>query len=170
MKDTVRQTIADILAGSRDMTIATVRPDGSPQATVVSFAHDGLLIYFGCGAQSQKAQNISHDRRVSVTVTLPYTDWLHIHGLSLTGVASEVTTAAEKAAVGKLMLERFPQISNVDQTGTEAVKLFRVRPTLVSILDYGKGFGHTDLIAVGADDIMESRGISRHRWAAKEWA
>jgi nitroimidazol reductase NimA-like FMN-containing flavoprotein (pyridoxamine 5'-phosphate oxidase superfamily) len=170
MKDAVRREIADILARCRDMTIATVRPDGAPQATVVSFVHDGLLIYFGCGADSQKVQNIVHERRVSITVTLPYADWLHILGLSLAGVASEVTTAGEKVAVAKLMMERFPEIATMEQTDPATVKLFRVRPTLFSILDYSQGFGHTDLVAVGADDITESRGISRHRWAASEWA
>ncbi len=170
MKDAVRQTITDILDRCRDITIATVRPDGAPQATVVSFVHDGLLIYFGCGSQSQKAENIGRERRVSVTATLPYDDWLQIRGLSIAGVASEVTTEEEKASVAKLMLKRFPQISSMDQTDAEAVKLFRIRPTLVSILDYGKGFGHTDRIAIGADDITESRGMSRHRWAAKAWA
>jgi nitroimidazol reductase NimA-like FMN-containing flavoprotein (pyridoxamine 5'-phosphate oxidase superfamily) len=170
MKDAVRTKITDILAKCRDLTIATVRPDGAPQATVVSYVHDGLLIYFGCGAQSQKAQNIGHERRVSVTVTLPYADWLQIRGLSLAGVASEVTTDGEKASVTKLMLKRFPEIASMEQTDPGSVKLFRVRPTLVSLLDYSQGFGHTDLVAVGANDITESRGISRHRWAASEWA
>jgi nitroimidazol reductase NimA-like FMN-containing flavoprotein (pyridoxamine 5'-phosphate oxidase superfamily) len=170
MKNAVREKIADILTRCRDMTIATVRPDGAPQATVVSYVHDGLLIYFGCGAESQKAQNISHERRVSITVTLPYADWLQIRGLSLSGVASEVTTTGEKASVAKLMLNRFPEIARMEQTDPAAVKLFRVRPTLISILDYSQGFGHTDLVAVGANDITESRGISRHRWAAIEWA
>jgi general stress protein 26 len=170
IKQAIRERITDILTGCRDMTIATVRPDRAPQATVVSYAHDGLLIYFGCGSASQKAQNIAHERRVSITVTLPYKDWLHIRGLSLAGVASEVTTATEKGSVAKLMLERFPEIASIDPPDPAAVKLFRVRPTLVSILDYQQGFGHTDLIAIGADDITESRGISRHHWAATEWA
>jgi general stress protein 26 len=170
MKEVIRQKITDILAGCRDMTIATVRPDGAPQATVVSYVHDGLLVYFGCGAVSQKAENIARERRVSIAVTPPYADWPHIRGLSLAGVASEVTTAPEKASVAKLMLERFPEIAGMEQPDPAMVKLFRVRPTLVSILDYQQGFGHTDLVAVGADDITESRGISRHRWAAREWA
>jgi hypothetical protein len=27
------------------------------------------------------------------------------------------------------------------------VRLFRVTPTVISVLDYSKGFGHTDLVA-----------------------
>jgi hypothetical protein len=28
----------------------------------------------------------------------------------------------------------------------EDVRIFRVTPTVISVLDYSKGFGHTDLI------------------------
>ena len=165
MKQATRERVTDILARCRDMTIATVRPDGAPQATVVSFVHDGLLIHFGCGAESQKAQNLAHDRRVSITVTAPYEDWMHIQGLSLAGAAGEVTLPREKDRITKLMLERFPEASTIPQPEPLSLKLFRVRPSLISILDYTKGFGHTDLIAIGADDIAESRASLRHQWA-----
>ena len=41
-----------------DLALATIRPDGYPQATTVSYAHEGLTIYIGVGHQSQKAANI----------------------------------------------------------------------------------------------------------------
>src|SRR5262249_34977658 len=132
------------------MTVATVRPDGSPQATVVSFVHDGLLLYFGCGKDSQKARNMANDRRVSVTVTAPYANWQQIRGLSIAGAASEVASSSEKATVAQLMVDRFPELSGISQRDAEAIKLFRIRPSLVSVLDYTKGFGHTELFAVGA--------------------
>jgi nitroimidazol reductase NimA-like FMN-containing flavoprotein (pyridoxamine 5'-phosphate oxidase superfamily) len=167
MKLAIREKITDVLSRCKDMTIATVRPDGAPQATVVSFVHDGLLIYFGCGAESQKAQNIAHDRRVSITITAPYADWMHIRGLSLAGAASEVHSPAEQASVTKLMLERFPEAASIPQPEPLSLKLFRVRPSLVSILDYTEGFGHTDLVAIGADDITESRASLSHQWAMR---
>ena len=170
MKQAVCNRITNILSRCTDMTIATVCPDGAPQATVVSFVHDGLLIYFGCGAQSQKAENIAHNRRVSVTVTAPYADWMHIQGLSLAGAASEVTSAHEKESITKLMRERFPEAAGIQQAEPLPLNLFRVRPSLVSILDYTKGFGHTDLVAIGADDITESRSSLRHQWAMRQEA
>jgi len=36
----------DILDAHRTMAIATVRPDGWPQSTIVGYANDGFLIYF----------------------------------------------------------------------------------------------------------------------------
>ncbi|MDW6024779.1 pyridoxamine 5'-phosphate oxidase family protein [Mesorhizobium sp. BAC0120] len=162
MRQSFQARIVEILSRCTDMTIATVRPDGAPQATVVSFAHDGLLIYFGCAADAQKAKNLAHDRRVSITMTAPYKSWAEIQGLSMAGEASEVMTAHEEAAVGELMLKRFPQLSEMQPPDASALKLFRVRPSLVSILDYSRGFGHTDLVAVNADDITASRGSLHH--------
>ncbi len=43
------------------MTIATLRPDGWPQATTVAYANEGLTIYFVCGPDSQKATNLARD-------------------------------------------------------------------------------------------------------------
>ena len=170
MKQAFQEKVADILSRCNDMTIATLRPDGSPQATVVSFVHDGLLIYFGCGADSQKARNIARDRRVSITVTPPYGSWSEISGLSISGAASAVTSPREKALVARLMVERFPQVAGFEERDEAAIRLFRVRPSLISVLDYTKGFGHTELVAVGPDDITESRGITRHHWAGMEQA
>ena len=40
----LRQEIVSILSDANDMTIATVREDGYPQATTVSYVNDGLTI------------------------------------------------------------------------------------------------------------------------------
>lgn len=64
--------VISILDQANDMTIATVREDGYPQATTVSYVNDGLTIYFGCAAESQKAKNIARSEKVSLTVNLPY--------------------------------------------------------------------------------------------------
>ena len=67
MDTALHAKILDILDRWPDMTVATVRSDGAPQATVVSFVHDGLRIYFGTGAQAQKAANIAREPRVSIS-------------------------------------------------------------------------------------------------------
>ena len=164
MKHELQQKTIGILSRCMDMTIATIRPDGSPQATVVSFVHDGLLLYFGCGAGAQKAANISRDPRVSIAMTEPYEDWMAIKGLSMAAAATEVTVPAELAGIGRLMLQRFPQISAISATEAAPVKLFRVRPVVVSVLDYSLGFGHADLVAVEAGDIAVTLGSMRHHW------
>jgi nitroimidazol reductase NimA-like FMN-containing flavoprotein (pyridoxamine 5'-phosphate oxidase superfamily) len=67
----LKQEILSILDDANDMTIATVREDGYPQATTVSYVNDGLAIYFGCAANSQKAKNLARDSKVSLTVNYP---------------------------------------------------------------------------------------------------
>ena len=51
-----KEEITSILDDASDMTIATVREDGYPQATTVSYVNDGLNIYFGCAADSPEGE------------------------------------------------------------------------------------------------------------------
>ncbi len=145
------QAILQILDGARDMTLATVREDGYPQATTVSFVHDGLAIYFGCGRESQKARNLRRCDKVSLTVDLPYERWEEIRGLSLGGRAQEVTEPAELRRVFEAMVARFPEISAYSSgDGLEQAAVFRIDPEVISLLDYRKGFGHTEEIEAGS--------------------
>lgn len=142
-----REQIVAILDAAQDLTVATNREDGYPQATTVSYANDGMTIYFGTGATAQKARNIARDGRVSLTVNLPYANWDEIRGLSIGGRASRVTDPDESGKVGALMLRKFPQIANYAAFGSAMdMVLFRVAPEVISILDYSKGFGHTELV------------------------
>ena len=54
MKHVLKRQIVDLLDMHRIMTIATNRADGWPQATVVGYANDGLIIYCFIGRDSQK--------------------------------------------------------------------------------------------------------------------
>jgi nitroimidazol reductase NimA-like FMN-containing flavoprotein (pyridoxamine 5'-phosphate oxidase superfamily) len=74
----LRQEILAIFADANDMTIATIREDGYPQATTVSYVNDGFTIYFGRAAKSQNAINIARSDKVSLTVNLPYSSWEEI--------------------------------------------------------------------------------------------
>jgi general stress protein 26 len=148
MDDALREEILSVLKGASDMTIATIRPDGYPQATTVSYVSDGLNIYFGCAAESQKAQNIASNDKVSLTVTLPYFGWEGIRGLSMGGTAKPVTDLNEINRVSELMLRKFPQILQYALAGKKGLFLVRITPGVISVLDYRKGFGHTDLVTL----------------------
>ncbi len=141
-----RERIIDILNAADDLTLATVRDDGYPQATVVSFVNDGLEIYFGTGAQAQKALNMARNNKVALTVTLPYKAWDEIKGVNLAGRAHKISEE-EFRHVGELMLKKFPQIFQYADFGDGMdMALFRIDPEVVSILDYAQGFGHTEFI------------------------
>jgi len=149
MDPVLTDEIISILDNAIDITIATVRQDGYPQATTVSYVNDGLKIYFGCAAESQKAKNLARIRKISLTVNLPYASWKEIRGLSIGGSAERVTDPQEMDQVSQLMFEKFPQIAGYAPAELEQIVLFRVTPEIISVLDYRKGFGHTDLVKIG---------------------
>lgn len=139
--------ILHVLDTVAEMAIATLREDGWPQTTTVAFANDGLAIYFGTAADSQKAANIAHDPRVSIAMHCPYRLWKDILGLSLAGRASRVTEPAEYRRAGQVLFEKFPQVHDYARMEREdEVALYRVDPTVISLLDYSKGFGHATTI------------------------
>ena len=54
MDDEIRRKILSILDQHRIMTVATLRPDGWPQATTVGYVNEGLVLCFLCGLDSRK--------------------------------------------------------------------------------------------------------------------
>jgi pyridoxine/pyridoxamine 5'-phosphate oxidase len=77
----ILERVLDLLKTHDKMTVATLRADGFPQATTVNYVNEGLVIYFGCSARSQKAGNIERDDRVSLAIDHEYADWSKIQGL-----------------------------------------------------------------------------------------
>jgi hypothetical protein len=51
------------------------------------------------------------------------------------------------------------------QLDPAAVPTFRLTPEIVSVIDYSKGFGHSDLIKVTDNDLAEFVEARRHHWA-----
>lgn len=150
----VRNKILELLDEHRIMTLATLRPDGWPQATTVGYVSDGLTLYFMCGRESQKAANIARDNRVSLTIDHDTTDPMAISGLSMAARAVPVTDEAKiRAAVMERMPGKYPEYgAMMKDLDLADVAVFEVRPEVVSVLDYTKGFGHTDETPVAAAD------------------
>lgn len=67
-----RDQIVRIIDAVNDMTIATLRENGFPRATTVSYVNDGLTIYFGTSEDAQKTKDIDRDNRVSITINREY--------------------------------------------------------------------------------------------------
>lgn len=146
MNKSTRKQIISIIDDINDMTIATVRKDGYPQATTVSYVNDSLTIYFGTAFASQKAQNITQNNKVSLTINRAYNNWDEIEGLSISGLATQVLDPTEQQKISGLLIEKFPQITEYAPEDIEEVALFRIDLKFISLLDYHKGFGHTELI------------------------
>jgi nitroimidazol reductase NimA-like FMN-containing flavoprotein (pyridoxamine 5'-phosphate oxidase superfamily) len=150
MKEEIEKKIAALLDQHRIMTIATLRPDGWPQATTVGYANEGLTLYFLCGLESQKAKNLARDNRVSLTIDRDTPQVMDITGLSMAARVEAVTDPAEGQKILGLLMKKYPEQKNVPFAMPKPtdVRLFRVKPTVISVLDYSKGFGHTDLFVL----------------------
>lgn len=149
MDDEIRKKILALLDQHRIMTIATLRPDGWPQATTVGYVNEGLTLYFLCGLDSQKAANLAHDNRVSLTIDHDTPDLMAITGLSMAAHAQAVVDRAEASKVLQMLPLKYPEQTSplpVKMPTPEDVRIFRVTPMVISVLDYSKGFGHTDLV------------------------
>jgi nitroimidazol reductase NimA-like FMN-containing flavoprotein (pyridoxamine 5'-phosphate oxidase superfamily) len=148
MDEEIRHKILTLLDQHRIMTIATLRPDGWPQATTVGYANDGLTLYFLCGPDSQKATNLARDDRVSLTIDHDNPQVMDITGLSMAAHAKAVADKTEAEKALRMLMLKYPQQNSVPlPMPTPAdVRIFRVTPTVISVLDYSKGFAHTDLV------------------------
>ena len=58
----------DLLDGRNFATVATVNPDGGPQASVVWILREGDTVAFSTTAGRRKARNLARDPRISVSV------------------------------------------------------------------------------------------------------
>jgi len=166
MKREFKRQIVDLLDQHRIMTIATNRPDGWPQATVVGYANDGLIIYCVVAHDSQKLANIKRDPRVSITIANDYPQPLQIKGLSMAARVEVSADPSERAHVAEILYKRYPEYKIMPPPDPAAMPLLRITPEIVSVLDYSKGFGHTDLVKVTDNDLAEFVEARRHHWAS----
>jgi len=148
MHDEIKRKIITLLDQHRIMTVSTLRPDGWPQATTVGYVNDGLVIYFLCGLNSQKAKNLAADDRISLTIDHDTPDLMAITGLSMAARAHAVTDRAEAEKILRMLPLKYPDAPPlpIKMPSPEDVCIFRVTPTVISVLDYTKGFGHTELV------------------------
>ena len=145
-----RHFILDIVETQSDLTLATLRSDGYPQANTVSYASDGLALYFGTDRSSQKVKNLLHCNKVSITLDVPYSSWGEIRGLSMGGTAELLADDSDESRHAmELMMRRFPTVLDMTPpVDPSAMVYVKITPAVISVLDYRKGFGHTELVQV----------------------
>jgi general stress protein 26 len=143
-----RKFILDVLRDHKIMSLATIRPDGYPQATTVAYANDGLTLYFACDRDGQKARNIKKCKKVSLTIDRDCEDWSKIKGLSMAATAEVLQEPAAIRRGLKRLDSKFPEMGEMSEEDLAATAVIKVMPKVISVIDYRKGFGHTDLVKV----------------------
>ena len=152
----MEQKAVDILSQYRLMALATLRADGWPQATMVSYANEGLLLYFVISRASQKYANIERDSRVSIVIGRDFDDPAQIKALSIAANASEVRDPKQRERAIDLILERHPALAKLRRPDPRHSAVMRAYCSIVTILDYSKGFGHADLLTVAPGGVEMS--------------
>jgi PPOX class probable F420-dependent enzyme len=148
MDEAIRSKILTLLDQHRIMTVATLRPDGWPQATTVGYVSEGLTLYFLCRPDSQKARNLARDDRISLTIDHDTSDPVAIAGLSMAAHARAVSDAGEVDKVLHHLVLKYPEYRSppLPMPKPDEIRVFRVTPVVISVLDYSQGFGHADLV------------------------
>jgi nitroimidazol reductase NimA-like FMN-containing flavoprotein (pyridoxamine 5'-phosphate oxidase superfamily) len=149
----MEQKAVEILDQNRLMALSTLRSDGWPQTTFVGYANEGLLLYFVVSRDSQKFANILKDDRVSLAVGRDFHDPSTIKALSIAAHASEVTDATQRKRAVELLLERHPGLRKLQPPAPSHSAVMRAYPSIVTILDYSKGFGHADVLTVSPGGV-----------------
>lgn len=157
MTEELRQKMIEIIGQCKDMVISTIREDGWPQANTVGFVNMEESIYFETFTKSSKALNIARDNRVSIAISPFYENVADGSGISLAGYAEPVTDEATSKECTRLLLEKMPELADITYNDGDPVfpdpniTKYRIIPTVISILDFTKGFGHADFVVMGEE-------------------
>ena len=146
----MKEPAIEFLDSRRIMAISTLRPDGWPQTTIVGYANDGWVIYFLIFRSSQKFANIQHDGRVSIAVGEEPQDLREAKAVYAGAQACEVTDPKQRKHAWRLLVERHSNLADFLLPESSEAALMRDAGRFVSMVDYGKGLGHTDQRTVEA--------------------
>ena len=128
------------------MALATIRPDGFPQATTVCYVHDEFTLYFAIDAASQKAGNIKLNNKVSAAIASEDQDFYKLRGFSMSGIATRVVDELRAGELSLRLFRAFPQSKRFVPEDPKQLAVFEITPVAVSLVDYTSGFGKTYLI------------------------
>ncbi len=151
MKQDLERAIVSYLDSHRHVDLATVKDDGSPYASTVSYVNTGLTIFFMTDPSSQKGRNIQFCPKVAVAVSEDYLDWDEIRGVQMTGSVEWISDPAELKQVQQMFAGKFPQVHKYMAgygVTIDIIPFLRVIPRSINYLDYSKGFNHFDTLTL----------------------
>jgi len=132
--EALKETALRILSENRVMAVATLRPDGWPQATLVGYMHDGLTLYFAIARDGQKLANIQRDPRISIAIGRHEGDGPDLRGLSLAAEAVEVTGSEEVRRLNAMLVARYPEQEVFTPQGA-SVAVMKATPLVMSVIN-----------------------------------
>jgi general stress protein 26 len=147
-KSAMTKEALTILKEGREATLATLRPDGWPQATVINYVNDEKRVYFDCSIGSQKAYNIERNDRISLAIIVPIGTYGPIWGLSLAGRATLIEAPSDLAHVLEIWKVRYPYMGDRFERDVGKFAFYGMTPTVATKADYAAGFGHRHKVPI----------------------
>ena len=136
--------IGAFLAEHTTLTLATIGPDGQPQAADLYYAEtEDLTLYFVSAADSRHAANIARDPRVAATIHADAPHWRDIRGVQLEGRCVRVT-GSERVRAWARYTTKFPFVLTdaALARALQRVEMYRITPHWLRWIDNTVGLGH----------------------------
>ncbi|CCH77034.1 Pyridoxamine 5'-phosphate oxidase-related protein FMN-binding [Nostocoides japonicum T1-X7] len=122
----------DLLERPTFAHLATVRPDGSPQSSVMWFGWDGERARFTLTRTRQKFANLEHEPRVAFSVHEPGNPY---RTLEVRGVVESVADDTADAAFYRALQERYDNVYDITDADVRIV--VTIRPTKFIAVENG---------------------------------
>jgi PPOX class probable F420-dependent enzyme len=141
------QEVADLLAGSRKVQLATINRDGTPHLVTMYYAMIDGRIAFWTYRASQKARNLDRDPRLTCLVESG-NQYFDLRGAQVQGVARRVEEPGAVREIGRLIVAGMGDLVGsgagpgaleeyVEHAARKRVG-FVVEPRRISSWDHGK--------------------------------
>jgi nitroimidazol reductase NimA-like FMN-containing flavoprotein (pyridoxamine 5'-phosphate oxidase superfamily) len=148
----LEETIVDYLSHHYGGTLSTVREDGTPQASGISYVSDGLLLYFGMDPESQKKKNVDRNPNIGMAIFKDYYHLEKIKAVHLAGRCEPMNDQEEIAKIGILFVQKFPALGEFTGMAEWAervgpIPFYKITPKLIAYMDYQKfGFNQYEVL------------------------
>jgi general stress protein 26 len=138
--------ILRLLDQCKDLALATVTPEGTPDVSTVNFANDGLTLYVATNRGSRKVRNLQHSSEAAVALHGEYEDWSQVKALSISARVELLPDDSAEALHARARLAlKFPQPWDSPSPQDPASTVFlRIEPHRITMLDYEQGYGHRE--------------------------
>ena len=88
---------------------------------------------------------------MSIVIGCDFDDPRQIEALSIAANASDVRDPVQREHAVDLVLARHPALANLGRPDLTHSAVIRAYCSIVTVLDYSKGFGHADVLTVSKD-------------------
>ncbi|MDR7276261.1 PPOX class F420-dependent oxidoreductase [Catenuloplanes atrovinosus] len=120
----VPQSHADLLDRPVFAHLATIRPDGSPQSSVMWFAWDGEVIRMTHTKTRQKFRNLEREPRVALSILDPQDEYRF---LEVRGVVEKIEDDDAEASFYASLQQRYGNVYPIPDADVRVI--MTIRPT-----------------------------------------